>query len=133
MALTIPQGRPHTAAVVTTLETAGLTVGDGTGAGLTTPYVVVYTDSGDVDGPLGDRYADLTQTVFIHAVGTGPEQAQWAADKARAALLTTAVTVAGRTVLYLDHVTSVPVRRDDSIRPPLFLAIDQFALATTPA
>lgn len=133
MALTIPTGRTHTAAVVATLEAVGLTVGDGSGKGLTAPYAVVYADLGGLDGPMGDRYADLDQTVFVHGVGTGPEQAQWVADKARVALLTTAITVTGRSVMCVEHVTSVPVQRDDDVTPPLYYSVDEYLLSTTPA
>jgi hypothetical protein len=139
MALTIPAGQPHTAAAVATLEAAGLTVGNGsgndpaTGALYARPYVVVYGDLGALDGPLGDRFADLSQTLTVHGVGNGPEQAQWVADKARAALLTTPVTVAGRSTLYVSHTTSQPVQRDDDVQPPLFYEVDQYTLSTTPA
>jgi hypothetical protein len=130
---TIPEGQPHTEAVLATLRAAGVTVGNASGAGLTSPYCVLYTDVGALDGPLGDRFADLTQTLFVHGIGTGPEQAQWEADKARVALLTMPITVAGRAVLSITHVTSQPARRDDAVQPPLFYAVDQYRLATTPA
>ena len=133
MALTIPAAQPHTEAVLATLRTAGCTVGNGTGLGLTAPYSVLYADTGKLDGPIGDRFADLDQTLFVHGVGTGPEQAQWEADKARAALLGTAILVAGRTVMYVTHVISQPVQRDDAVQPPLFFTVDQYLLSTTPA
>lgn len=133
MALTVPSGRTHTAGVIACLQTAGLTVGDASGVGLTAPYTVVYTDLGATDGPLGDRYADLDQTLIVHGVGTGPEQAQWEADKARVALLTTAITVDGRTVLYVEHTSSQSVQRDDDTQPPLFYAVDTYTLSTTPS
>jgi hypothetical protein len=131
--MTVPVARTHTAAIVAVLEAAGLTVGNGSGIGLTAPYVVVYSDSGAVDGPLGDRFADLDQTVILHSVGTGPEQAQWVADKARTALLGSTPTVTGRTVLYVDHADSQPLYRDDDVTPPLYLAVDTYTFSTTPA
>ena len=133
MALTIPTGRTHTAGVIACLQAAGLTVGDSSGAGLTAPYTVVYGDMGALDGPLGDRFADLDQTLIVHGIGTGPEQAQWEADKARTALLSTAITVDARTVLYVQHTSSQPVERDDDVQPPLFYAVDTYTLSTTPA
>ena len=141
MALTVPSGREHVAAIIATLEAAGLTVGDASGKNPATgelyarPYVVVYGDLGALDGPMGDRFADLSQTVTLHGVGDGPEQAQWVGDKARVALLSDAVTVAGRATLYVAPITGAtqPVQRDDDVQPPLFYAVDQYTVATTPA
>lgn len=133
MALTVPSGRVQTAAVIATLQAAGLTVGDGSGAGLSGKYAVVYADLGVPDGPMGDRFADLDQTVFVHSCGSSAEQAQWVGDKTRAALLAGALSIDGRAVLYVDHVTSQPVQRDDDISPSVFYAVDQYTVATTPA
>lgn len=131
--LTVPSGYDHTEAVVAVLDAAGITTGNGTGKGLTVPYVVVYSDLGALDGPMGDRFADLDQALFVHGVGDGPEQAQVEADRARAVLLTNAIAVDGRAQLYLSHESSRPVDRDDSVAPPLFYAVDEYHLATTPA
>lgn len=131
--MTVASGRVQTAAVIAALEAAGLTVGDGTGAGLTGKYAVVYADLGVPDGPMGDPYADLDQTVFVHGCGSTAEQAQWVADKARTALLGSPITVADRAVLYVDHNSSQPVARDDAISPAVFYAVDQYTVATTPA
>jgi len=133
MALIVPEGRTHTDAAIACLEAAGLTVGDASGSNLAKPYLVIYGDQGTLDGPMGDRFADLNQTLTVHGVGDGPQQAQWVGDKARAALLSTPVDVTDRAVLYLTHLTTVPIQRDDSIQPPIFYTVDQYALATTPA
>lgn len=132
MALTVPSAREHTVAVVAALIGAGLTVGNGSGAGLTTPYAVVYADLGALDGPMGDRFADLAQTLTIHYIGAGPDQAQWVADKGRAALLA-GVNVPGRALLDVVCEPAGPVQRDDDVSPPLFLAIDLCRIATTPS
>ena len=133
MALTVPLARTQTDAVIAALRAAQLSVGDGSGVGLTAPYVVVYADLGVLDGPMGDRFADLDQTVFVHGCGTTVEQAQWAADKARVTLLTGSLALDGRAVLYVDHVTSQPVQRDDDISPSVYFTVDQFTVSTTPA
>lgn len=129
--MTVPSGRDHTAAVVATLDAAGITAGNGSGAGLSGKYAVVYTDLGTLDGPIGDRFADLAQTIFVHSIGVGPDQAQWVADKSRTALLA-GVDVPGRAPLYLVHTSSQPVQRDDDVKPPVFYAVDVYTLSTTP-
>lgn len=135
MALTVPSGRVHTDGVIAALEAAGLSVGDGSGKGLTAPYCVVYTDLGDLDGPMGDRFADAEQHFFVHSIGLDRNGAQWEADKARVALLGTPITVEGREVMYVNPEPggSLPVQRDDDIQPPLYYAVDEYVLATTPA
>lgn len=132
MTLTIPTSRPVTAALKAALEAANLRVGEGTGKGLTAPFSVLYPASPDLDGPMGDRYADADHTVMIHHVGDGPEQAEWQADQAAAALLP-GVTVDGRTVLYVTRENSQPVQRDDALSPPLYYLVDTYVVATTPA
>ena len=133
MALTVPSARTQTDAVIAALRAAQLSVGDGSGVGLTAPYVVVYADLGVLDGPMGDRFADMDQTVFVYGCGTTREQAQLVADKARTTLLA-GVTVPDRSLLYVDHVpTSQPIRRTDDISPSVFYTVDQYTVATTPA
>lgn len=129
--MTIPSGRAHTAAVVAALDAAGISTGNGIGANLSGKYAVVYSDLGALDGPLGDRFADLEQTIFVHSVGVGPDQAQWVADKSRTTLLA-GVDVPGRARLNLVHTSSQPVQRDDDVKPPVFYAVDIYTLSTTP-
>lgn len=131
--MTVASGRTQAAAVIALLESAGLAVGDGTATGITaSKYAVVYADLGVPDGTLGDPFADLDQTVFVHGCGTTAEQAQWVADKARTALLGASLTITGRATLWITHNHSQPVQRDDQIMPGVFYTVDQYTVQTTP-
>lgn len=98
-----------------------------------TNCVVVHGAPGLPSGPLGDRFADLTVTIQLTAVGTGPEQATAYADAARAALLTSTLAVVGRTVWPAWQVADQPVTRDDTIQPPLWIATAQYVIKSNPA
>ncbi len=133
MTSTPASARDHADAVVTALD-AALTTYDGEGPAdphNRVPYAVVRTDAGDLSGTLGDRHRDLTVTVWVTAVGGTREQAQWAADKVRATLLTTGPTVSGRTVQPLWQVTSQPVTVDADVEPSLFYAVAAYRMHTT--
>jgi hypothetical protein len=132
MTLTVPTSRPVTIALLAALTDAGLTAAEGTGKGLTAPYSVLYPSSPDLDGPLGDRYADAEHTVMVHHVGAGPEQAEFQSDQVAAAWLP-GLTVTGRSVLYVDRTDSQPVQRDDDTSPPLYYVVDTYVVATTTA
>lgn len=95
--------------------------------------VVVHSAPGTPSGPLGDRFADLTITVQLTAVGTGPEQALAYADAAAAALLGTIPMVPGRWVWPPWFLGSQPVVRDDTVNPPLYVATAQYAIKSNPA
>lgn len=130
--LTVPTSRPVTAALLQALDDADLTAAEGTGEGLTAPYSVLYPSSPDLDGPIGDKYADAEHTVMVHHIGTGPEQAEWLADQVAAALLP-GVAVPGRDLLYVTREDSQPVQRDEDVKPPLYYVVDTYVVATTPA
>jgi len=84
-------------------------------------------------GPLGDRFADLTITVQVTAVGVGSEQATAYADAARAAVLTSPIAVTGRVVLPPWQLADQPVLRDDTVQPPLWIATAQYSIKSNPA
>lgn len=95
--------------------------------------VVVHGATGMPSGSLGDRFADLTVTVQLTAVGTGPEQATAYADAARAALLTSTLAVTGRVVWPAWQLADQPVTRDDTVQPPLWIATAQYSIKSNPA
>lgn len=98
-----------------------------------TNCVVVHGAPGMPSGSLGDRFADLTITVQVTAVGTGPEQATAYADAARAALLTSPLAVTGRVVWPAWQLADQPVTRDDTVQPPLWIATAQYSIKSNPA
>lgn len=134
MSLTIPDNQAHTTAFVAALESVGWPVGRATGKGLAAPYFVVYADPGVMSGPLGDRFADLTQTVVLHSFGVLPEQAEDGIRRAREVLLP-GVRVPGRNTLYVTTLASQPVQRDDDADTSdvLYLAVDVYRMRTSPA
>lgn len=124
--------RAHTDAVIATLETFDLPVGDAEKpAGDHDRYCVVYpVPGGDLGGTLEEPDDDAELVYQVTCVGTTREQAEWVADKAIGLL--DGVTVADRYTarVYLDSFSGI--RRDDSITPPKFIATPRFRLMTTP-
>lgn len=131
-----PALRPHTAAVVARLQSAGLTVGNHQRpVGAAYPYVVLYLIGGGVtDGPIaaGDDHGNLLWQVSCFS--DGPEGAQWAADVARTALSGHRLTVTGRSLSPLRlSMASGGVTRDDDVAPPVFMAIERYDCRSYPA
>lgn len=142
MTSTPAKAEPHVRAVVELLDAglqalpvpAPIHAYNGERKGGDRRCVVVYGDPGQPSGSLGDRYSDIQITLQVTAVGEGPEQAAAYADDARALLLTdTPPAVAGRHVLPLWQIAQQPVRRDDKVMPPLWIATAQYAIKSTPA
>lgn len=136
--MTVPEAEPHVAAVVAKLQTsvpASLGVALGVGPAKNPPYLAIYPDPGDIeDARLSGDRSKLTIHFMIHAIGAGPQQAQWALDKARLALLGDPPLVAGRrTHRMTQTLGSVPITRDDSVQPPLWIALAEFRLMSQAA
>jgi len=95
--------------------------------------VVIHGSTGDLSGPIGDRFADITVPIQLTAVGVGPEQASAYADAARVALLTSPLTVTDRAVWPPWQTASQPTQRDDTVQPPLWIATAQYEIKSNPA
>jgi hypothetical protein len=95
--------------------------------------VVVHGGPGDLSGSLGDRFADISIPIQLTAVGEGPEQASAYADAARAALLSSALVVVGRSVWPPWQTASQPTLRDDTVQPPLWISTAQYLIKSNPA
>ena len=129
--MSVPTFRTHTDAVIETLETAGLTVGDADAEGLTVPYVVVYSiPGGRLFGTLDAPHDDGELVYQVSCVGSTREQAEWLVDKAM--ILLQGFDVGGRSVAFVTIDSNPGVRRDDDITPPVFLATPRFRITTTP-
>lgn len=132
--MTIPRQRDHTAAVVEALADAGLTVGEAIAPAGGLPYVVVYPfGQPPPEGPVSDRYADVAPQVLVRAVGLTLASAEITADRARSVLLSTPLSVPGRTVTQVTLETSQPAARDDDVSPPLYYSTDVYGVWTTPS
>ncbi|HEY9473589.1 MAG TPA: DUF3168 domain-containing protein [Mycobacteriales bacterium] len=130
----IPEAEPHVAALKQMLVDAGLQVGVGEAPdGVAAPYVVLYPDPGLTSGTLGSLNTILTLSVQVTAVGVGAEQALQQADRARTALLGAGMTVPGRVVHPVRAGDAQPVRRDDGVQPPLWVAIAGYTVVSDPA
>lgn len=135
----LPSSEPHISAVQAVLEAAlqqlptPIHARIGSRDDAETNCVVIHGDLGQLSGPLGDRFADITIPIQLTAVGVGEEQALAYADAARAALLGTPLTVTGRAVWPPWQTGSQPATRDDTVQPPLWIATAQYAIKSNPA
>lgn len=116
--------RVTTDAVIDVLEAGGLTVGDGTGVGLTPPYVVAYP-LGDIrDGSLGEPFSDVRAALQFTCVGTTREQAEWLHDK-----VVELVLAANHDLGHVQVEPSGAVARDDDTGgPAVFYAYPTFVI-----
>jgi hypothetical protein len=137
-------GRELTDAIIASLTTAGLTVGDGIkpaaggwqgtpGSANFNPYVIVYaTPGGFYDGSIAAPFADARVDYTISGFGASQDQAQWCADKVFARLIDPAnVTVSGRGVQLLSPDVDGGCIRDDDVTPPIWHSPTRWRVSTT--
>jgi hypothetical protein len=126
--------RELTNALINILEADGLTVGDGIAPDATPPYVVVYGQPDDGrTGTGSDPYADVRHSYQVTSVGQYRDQAEWAADKTRAALHAASWTVTGHSVMHIVDGPGGDVSRDpETETPSYFNSIDEYVVWTTP-
>lgn len=142
--MSIHSARSLTAAIISALQTATLTVGDATtpaGAGWQgapgsanfNPYVVVYpTPGGYYEGTISEPFADARVDYTISSFGASREQAQWGADKVFATLTNPAnVTVSGRSVQLMSPDVDGGVIRDDDVQPPIYHSPTRWRVMTS--
>ncbi len=139
MTFPLPGVEPHVRAIDVTLK-AGLPAAIGVGLGRAPtdqalPYAVHYPDPGDVQAArLDGQRQHLTLHFIVHAIGVGPEQANWVADRVRDVLLNTALTVPGRRLYRVTQdAAPPPMSRDDDVTPPLYVQTLEFQLRSDPA
>lgn len=131
----------HTNKVKAALETVG-SLGVYRGEGPDSPhdhvpYVVLFPYPATWYGTEEDPNADVDYRVQVKAVGTTPEQADEAADRARSKLLdpATAASLAPTGRVLSGPVRCEPLRqatRDDTGPTPLFNCDDLYVVPTTP-
>jgi hypothetical protein len=121
----------HTAAVITALATTGRPVGDAVAPpAASAPYVVVYPQGGNRDGPIGDPDSDAGLVYQFTCVGRDRQGAQWMADRVAEAVRN--VVIPGRGVMRVEPLNDSPVERDTDVTPPLFYVTPIYRLHTTP-
>lgn len=145
MTRTVVDRGAQTDAVIAALIAAGVTTGDAVrppGGGFPgqdstagfVPYAVVYQGvTSLIDGPVDDPDADVIDEYQVTSVGITRKSASVIAFKAKTALLTGVLIVPGRCVQLVEWMSGRPVERDDDVTPPLFYAIDIYAITTSPA
>lgn len=100
------------------------------------PYCVVYPlGSGEFDGSMAaaDLQGDAWPVTQVTYVGRTRDHADQLRALGRAGVLGQAPVVTGRTVQPLQLDQELQVRRDDSVTPRLFYAIDRYRCYSTPA
>jgi hypothetical protein len=126
--------RLHVDAIVALLAASNLAAYVGEAPDdLSTPYVVLYPTPGfPVAESLKAPNSDIVVDFQLTCVGKTAEQALWLHDQARAAVDHVTPTVSGRTCwpIYADELPQ-PIRRDDQVNPPLFVAISRWSLRST--
>lgn len=144
MPVTAYRSRPVTEAIIGALAGAGLKTGDGekpddggwTGtAGQSTfvPYVVVHPlGSYEMDGPIGDSFADVWPLHQLNAYGATRAQCEETTDNVRAVMLGAVLVVADRRVCIVKPDRLGIISRVDDAQPPLFMAPDRYSVCTTP-
>lgn len=142
--MTWVSGRVLTDAIIAALAAAPCDVGDGekpTGAGWQgvpdqsqfAPYLVLHPVSGGTtDGTLAASDDDAASLYQLTAVGATREQAEWAADEGRDVMLGVAITVSGRSVAQVRVDMLGGARRDDTVQPSVWMAVDRYRVVSTP-
>ncbi len=126
--------RAHTDAIMTLLD-AGLDVYESRApAGAATPYVVLHPGQGNAlpmsyDGDSTWRAWPFQTT----CVSDDVDGAQWAAEKVEARLLDVTPIIAARGCSPIRKTVTVPVARDESVQPPVYIARDLWAFNSIPA
>lgn len=141
MPVTVPQLRPHAAAVAAVLTAAfnavtpAVPLGVGRKPDDTTSdrWAVLYPLTPAFDGPIADDAADLVYGFQVTAVATTVEQCEWVADLARTALLTTDLTVTGRHCDPTSPTGGPGIQRDDDVNPPVYYRPETYQTWTSPA
>lgn len=144
MTIPVAPSTPHTAAVVAAIAAIPMLVGRSTkpsGAGWqgnpgTSTYVryaVVFPSQGTPDGNVSEPLEYLDYTAQINVFGATETQAEDAADDVRAALIGQRLTVAGRSTYRVQTPGGPPVIKDESVAPPVFMAVVEIAFRSQPA
>lgn len=135
MTSSIGEVGPHIQAVIDQLEAevpGTIKVSLGVRATGKPPHIIVFPYAGDVDSKrLAMENEHINIRFALHTVGVGPEQAMWAMDKARGALLGQSLPVSGRrTQRITQRFDAVPLSRDLSTQPPEYVLVTEFQIAS---
>lgn len=94
----------------------------------------VFHDTGVYEGhSLGNEPVDVTVTFTVHNVGVERWQAVWGSGRVAAAVLGRVPNIPGRRCWRITPAGTQPVRKDDTVTPVKFLAVDRYTFRSTPA
>jgi hypothetical protein len=141
VSITVPQLRPHAAAVAAVLTAAfnavtpAVPLGVGRKPDDTTAdrYAVLWPLTPQFDGPIADDAADVVYGFQVTSVGATVEQVEAVADLARTALLATDLSVAGRHCDPTSPTGGSGIRRDDTLDPAMWYRAETYDVYTSPA
>lgn len=127
-------GRAHADAVLALLEAAVTTFDSQVEGAPPDRYVVFYPGPGLAQRDrMTPSSSKLDAEFQVTAVGLSREQAQWAADAGRDAVLDVRPVVAGRACSPIRQTVARPLARDDDVTPPLFYVVALYAFTSVPA
>lgn len=138
--MTAPSARTTTDALLALLTAGGITRFDNDvpATPATTPYTVLYTDTGMASSPtlaLGSQ--DLSMVVQTTSVGADRNEATAEVDAVRAAFLEKVPAVAGRSFDPIAQEAARPIQKDDDTRTGdgrvLFYGVTLWRVTSTPA
>ncbi|HRE03087.1 MAG TPA: hypothetical protein PLV68_17440 [Ilumatobacteraceae bacterium] len=137
---------PVVTAVIATLTTVGLKVGDGIapagvgwGAGASgaagvdvfQAYAVVHLFRVEHDGSLVDPFDDGAPVISVSAYADTASHARRVGDIAHSALVDGVVTVTGRSVMLVAPLDDASTDRLDDVQPPIWQDVRRYRISTT--
>jgi hypothetical protein len=132
--------RELTNAILALLTTAGIEVGDATAPDCDKPYTIVSAVSGPrYDGPMDNTEIDGSDRFQFSSIGVTRDSADLYRQKVRDALTVEALdaqfaadSVVRRTMRLILDIPRGTRRDERGLPDPVFLAVDQFLIDTTP-
>lgn len=144
MTIPIAPSTPHTDAVVAAVAAIPMLVGRATkpsnagwqgnpGTSSYVRYAVVHPSLGTPDGNVAEPLEYLNYSAQINVFGATETQAETAADAVRAALIGRRLTVASRSTYRVQTPGGPTVSKDESVAPPVYMAVVEIAFRSQPA
>jgi hypothetical protein len=134
--VTVPviDAQPLITALAAALSAQGVAFGEGkkptVAAG--SPYIVGWFDSGTIENRSLRSRDGWSTAVVLQSYGSTPESVRIAVRKGRAAVFSLfGQAVGSRTVLMPEHLSPMPMQRDDDADPPIFWQSDEWRIRTT--
>ena len=143
--MTLANPTTHTAPLVALLQGAGVVVGDAAAPAAPTkfawqgtpgrstfiPYAVVYELDQTFDGTLGCPDSDSDFSWQVTCIGSTREQCGTVRHAVNTALIGQGLSVTGRGVPRIRAEGGAAIRRDESVKPTLFIATPRYAAWST--